>query len=50
MPTSSFVRNAGILCIAGALIAMAANALSARAEPAHAGGVGFREFTLPDFR
>jgi len=34
MPKSSFVRIAGILCIAGALIAMAANALSARAEPA----------------
>ena len=33
MPTSSFVRNAGILCIAGALIAMAANALSAHADP-----------------
>ena len=35
MPTSSsFVRNAGILCIAGALTAMTANALSARADPA----------------
>ena len=34
MPTSSFVRIAGILCIAGALIAMTANALSAQAAPA----------------
>ena len=34
MPPSSFVRNAGILCIAGALIAMTANALSAQADPA----------------
>ena len=31
---SSFVKLAGLLCIAGALIAMAANALSAQADPA----------------
>jgi hypothetical protein len=39
MPTSSFVRNAGISCIAGALIAMVANALSAYADPAVAGDI-----------